>query len=170
MTRRLYLLRHAKSSWKDPALADHDRPLAGRGRRAAAAVADHMAERQAVPELVLCSTALRTRETYERLEAALEGAPVHYERRLYAASADDLLERLRTVPDPISSVLLIGHNPGIEELALQLARPSPDRDNLHAKFPTAALATLKLTSSRWSELELGCACLIAFVRPRDLDH
>jgi phosphohistidine phosphatase len=170
MTRRLYLLRHAKSSWKNPALADHDRPLAGRGRRAAAALADHMAEHQIVPEFVLCSTALRTRETYERLEAVLEGAPVLYERRMYAASADDLLELLRTVPDQISSVLLIGHNPGIEELGLQLARPSPERDNLQAKFPTAALATLELTSSRWYELGPGCASLIAYVRPRDLDR
>jgi phosphohistidine phosphatase len=169
MIRRLYLLRHAKSSWKEPALADHDRPLAGRGRRAAAAIAEHMAEHQFVPELVLCSTALRTRETYERLEAALKGPPVRYERRLYAASADDLLELLHTVPDRISTVLLIGHNPGIEELALQLARPSPERDNLQAKFPTAALATLELTGSRWSEIEPGCASVIAYVRPRDLD-
>src|SRR3954462_1094953 len=98
MTRRLYLLRHAKSSWKNPALADHDRPLAGRGRRAAAALADHMVEHRIVSELVLCSTAVRARETYERLEAPLAGVPVHYERRLYAASADDLLERLRSVP------------------------------------------------------------------------
>ena len=170
MNRRLYLLRHAKSSWKDPALADHDRPLAGRGRRASAALAEHMAEHQIVPEFVLCSTALRTRETYGRLEAVLEGAPVLYERRMYAASADDLLELLRTVPEQISSVLLIGHNPGLEELGLQLTRPSPERDNLQAKFPTAALATLELTSSRWDELGPGCASLIAYVRPRDLDR
>ena len=138
MTRRLYLLRHATSSWEDPALADHDRPLAGRGRRAAAALADHMAEHQIVPEFVLCSTALRTRETYGRLEAVLEGAPVLYERRMYAASADDLLELLRTVPEQISSVLLIGHNPGLEELGLQLARPSPERDNLQANERSSA--------------------------------
>ena len=170
MTRRLYLLRHAKSSWKDPALADHDRPLAGRGRRAAAAMADHMAEHQILPELVLCSTALRTRETYERLEPALAGPQVHYERRLYGASAGELLKRLRTVPADISTVLLIGHNPGIEELALQLARASPERDDLQVKFPTGALATLEFTGSTWSELEPGCATLIAYTRPRDLDH
>ncbi|HEY6890145.1 MAG TPA: histidine phosphatase family protein [Solirubrobacter sp.] len=164
MTRRLYLLRHAKSSWKDPGLADHDRPLSGRGRRAAAALAVHLAQERIRPELVLCSTALRTRETYERLEAALETAPVHFERRLYAASADDLLELLRTVPDQFATALVIGHNPGLEELALQLARPSPARDALQAKFPTAALATLELTSSSWSELAPGCASLIAYRR------
>jgi phosphohistidine phosphatase len=170
MSGRLYLLRHAKSSWNQPELADHDRPLSGRGRRAAAAMAHHMAEQRIVPELVLCSTALRTRETYERMQAALAPAPVHYERRLYAASADDLLERLRALPDQTGSVLVIGHNPAIEELALQLARPSPERDDLAAKFPTAALATLELTGARWHDLRPGCATLIAFARPRDLDR
>ena len=119
---------------------------------------------------MLCSTALRTRETYQRLEEALKRAPVHYERRLYAASADDLLELPAHRARPGQRRAVIGHNPGIEELALQLARPSPERDNLEAKFPTAALATLELTSSRWSELEPGCASLIAYVQPRDLDH
>ena len=133
-------------------------------------MADHIAQHQIVPELVLCSTSARTRETYERLETALAGAPVRYEHRLYAASADDLLERLRIVPAQIRSVLLIGHNPGIEGLALQLARPSRERDDIQAKFPTGALATLELTGSRWSELEPGGATLSAYVRPRDLDR
>lgn len=166
MTCRLYLLRHAKSSWDDPSAADHDRPLAARGRRAAAVMADHMAEQRVRPDLVLCSTSVRTRETYERVEAVLGGAPVHYERGLYAASAHSLLERLRTVPDDIGSVLMIGHNPGLEELALHLARPSAERDEIAQKFPTAALATLELT--RWSELEPGGGTLVAYVRPRDL--
>lgn len=170
MRRRLYLLRHAKSSWTHPELADHDRPLAGRGRRAAAAMAHHMAEQRIVPELVLCSTARRTRETYERIEAALAGAPVRYEHRLYEASAEDLLERVRAVPDESNSVLLIGHNPAIEQLALQLARPSPERDDLQSKFPTAALATLELTGSHWHDLQPGCTTLIAYVRPRDLER
>jgi len=170
MSRRLYLLRHAKSSWKHPELADHDRPLAGRGRSAAVAMADYMAEQKIVPELVLCSTAVRTRETYERIEAGLARAPVRYERRLYGASADDLLECLRGVPDEVRSVLMIGHNPAIEEFAIQLARPSPERDDLEAKFPTAALATLELAGSCWRDLQPGRATLIAYVRPRDLNR
>lgn len=169
MTRRLHLLRHAKSSWKDTTLADHDRPLAGRGRHAAAAMADHLAEHEIVPELVLCSTAVRARETYERIEAALGGAPVRFQRRIYAASAGELLALLRTVSGEVRSVLLIGHNPGLEDLALVLARPSAERDSLEAKFPTGALATLELTGSRWSELEPGGAALVGFVRPRDLE-
>jgi phosphohistidine phosphatase SixA len=112
MSKRLYLLRHAKSSWKQPELADHDRPLASRGRRAAKAIARHLRERQIAPELVLCSTARRARETLERIEPALATAAVRREPQLYRASADVLFERLRTVPDDVASVMLIGHNPG----------------------------------------------------------
>lgn len=167
MTRRLYLLRHAKSSWDDLSLADHDRPLAGRGRRAASAMADHLA----VPDLVLCSTSVRTRQTYARLQPVLADAPVRYERDVYAASADTLLALLRGVTDELGSVLVIGHNPGMEELALLLARPSAERDDVAVKFPTAALASLELDADvRWSGLEAGRATLTGFVRPRDLER
>ena len=119
---RLHLLRHAKSSWKDESLADRDRPLAGRGRRAAAAMAEHFAAQGIVPGLVLCSTAVRTHQTYARLE--LGDVPVRYEPGIYGASADELLTLLRTVPDTVDTLLMIGHNPGLEDLALLLARPS----------------------------------------------
>jgi phosphohistidine phosphatase len=133
MSKRLYLLRHAKSSWKQPELADHDRPLASRGRRAAKAIARHLRERQIAPELVLCSTARRARETLERIEPALATAAVRREPQLYRASADVLFERLRTVPDDVASVMLIGHNPAIEQLALDLLSARSDRAD-----PTAA--------------------------------
>jgi phosphohistidine phosphatase len=169
MSKRLYLLRHAKSSWKQPELADHDRPLASRGRRAAKAIARHLRERQIAPELVLCSTARRARETLERIEPALATAAVRREPQLYRASADVLFERLRTVPDDVASVMLIGHNPAIEQLALDLARPSPERRELEAKFPTAALATLELVGPSWRDVSRGGAELISLVRPRDLE-
>jgi phosphohistidine phosphatase len=169
MSKRLYLLRHAKSSWKQAELADHDRPLAGRGRRAADTVARHMREQAIAPELVLCSTARRARETAARIEPALGRIAVRHESELYAASAIDLLERLRGVPDGIASVLLIGHNPAIEQLALVLARPSPQRRELEVKFPTAALATLSVPGATWRSLDHGCAELVAFVRPRELE-
>ena len=168
--RRLYLLRHAKSSWKDADLADHDRPLAGRGRRAADAIADHMREEAIVPELVLCSTARRARETCERIRPALGAATVRYEPGLYGASATSLLERLRRLPDDVASVLLIGHNPAIEELAVTLARPSPRRRDLELKFPTGALATLTGPLPSWRGLDHDSAELVAFVRPRDLER
>jgi phosphohistidine phosphatase len=153
MSKRLYLLRHAKSSWKHPELTDHERPLAGRGRRAAKAIARHLDEYEIAPELVLCSTARRARETFERIEPALLAAAVKYELRLYAATADALLERVHSVPDGVASVMLIGHNPAIEQLALELARPSPKRRELETKFPTQGDLRARLRLSK-SSLEV----------------
>ena len=167
--KRLYLLRHAKSSWKDASLPDHDRPLAGRGRRAAKAVARYLREQDIQPELVVCSTALRARETLARIEPALGTPDVRVEGDLYAASADALLERLRSVPDDVGSVMLIGHNPGLQELALDLARQSNAVTELEEKYPTAAIATLELLVTRWQELDRDTAELVALVRPRELE-
>lgn len=168
VVKRLYLLRHAKSSWKDPALADHDRPLNGRGRRAAKMMCGHMRERGVDPQLVLCSTAKRARETLARIEPALGNRAVKVERQLYGASADALLERLRRLPDNLDSVLVIGHNPGLQELALELSRPADAAGELEVKFPTAALATLELPGDTWRALDRQSAELAGFVRPRDL--
>jgi len=167
--KQLYLLRHAKSSWKDTSLPDHDRPLAGRGRRAAKAIAGHLREQGIEPDLVLCSTARRARETLDRIEPALGASTVRVEDDLYAASAGALLERLRSVPDTVESVMLIGHNPGLQDLALDLARPSPTVRELATKYPTAALATLTFPVSSWQELDCETAELVALVRPRDLE-
>lgn len=168
MSKRLYLLRHAKSSWKQPELADHERPLAGRGRRAAKTIARHLREHEIEPELVLCSTARRARETLERVAPTLVTAAVRHEPQLYGATADLLFERLRRVPDDVASVMLIGHNPAIEQLALDLARPSPERREFDASFPTAALATLVFPGPSWRDLDRGGADLVSLVRPRDL--
>jgi phosphohistidine phosphatase len=154
---RLYLLRHAKSSWDDPELADHDRPLAPRGRRASKAIGRYLREHGIEPELVLCSSATRARETLER--AGLSGT---VEGELYGAGARTLLARLNRVPDEVASVMLIGHNPGMEDLVLLLAAQTP------SKFPTAALATLECPP--WSELDRGTAELVGFVRPRELER
>jgi phosphohistidine phosphatase len=154
--RRLYLLRHAKSSWSDPELADHDRPLAPRGRRAAKAIGRYLREQRIEPALVLCSSATRARETLERV--GLPDALV--EPELYGAGASVLLARLRQVPEDPPSVMLIGHNPGMEDLVRLLAGEAPD------KFPTAALATLAI--SNWASLDRGTAELVDFVRPKDL--
>src|ERR671923_1158092 len=137
--KRLFLLRHAKSSWKDEGLADRDRPLAGRGRRAAKVMARHLQEEKISPALVLCSPARRTRET---LEAVSPSGEVRIEDELYGASEAELLERLRRVPEAIESVMLIGHNPAIEELALGLASRGERLEDVERKFPTGALATL----------------------------
>jgi phosphohistidine phosphatase len=167
--KRIYLLRHAKSSWKEPSLPDRERPLAPRGRRAAKAIARHLREQAIDPDLVLCSPARRARETLERIEAGFERGAVRVEPALYAASADELVALLRATPARAGSVMLIGHNPSLQELALALARPSPEREALAGKFPTAALATLAFSATSWRSLEPGGAELTAFVRPRDLE-
>jgi phosphohistidine phosphatase len=154
--KRLYVLRHAKSSWDDPDLADHDRPLSGRGRRAADAIGRHLRAEGIEPELVLCSSSTRTRETLARI--GLRTAEV--ERELYGASANELIARLRELPPSIESVLVIGHNPGMHELALALSGEPGD------KYPTGALATIDVDD--WSTIVPGSGRLIDFVRPREL--
>jgi len=167
--KRLYVLRHAKSSWKDASLADHDRPLAGRGRRAAKAMARYVRDAGIAPELVLCSTALRARQTLERLEPALGKRSTRVEAELYGAGPRALLERVHAVPDPVEAVLVIGHNPGLQELVLDLARPAAARREVEIKFPTCGLAALECPATRWPDVRAGEAELVAFVRPRDLE-
>src|SRR5690349_17594098 len=118
----LLLLRHAKSAWSDPRLDDHDRPLNGRGERAAKAMADRIARKAPRPDLILCSTAMRTRQTLAPLLKRLDGPapPISLENGLYLASDDALLVRLQAVADDVPTVLLIGHNDGIGQLAANL--------------------------------------------------
>jgi phosphohistidine phosphatase len=168
--KRVYLLRHAKSSWKQRGVPDHDRPLAPRGRRAAKAIAGHLLEQGIEPELVLCSTAQRARETFERIEPVLGTPVVRFEPELYGASAGVLLDRLHGVGNAVGSVLLIGHNPAVQLLALDLARPAPESRAVEAKFPTAGLATLVFPGSNWRAVAPDTAELTEFVRPRDLER
>jgi phosphohistidine phosphatase len=163
--RDLHLLRHAKSSWAESDLTDHERPLAPRGRRACTKLEKHLRRARIRPELVLCSSSVRTRETLELIRPALGDAALEIEDALYAASAEVLLTRLRRLPDRPRSVLLIGHNPGLEDLAVALA---PDSRRLAHKFPTGALASFTLSGS-WSRLGAAEVELTAFVVPRELD-
>lgn len=170
----LYVLRHAKSSWDDQLLADHDRPLSPRGLKAVRLLAEHVRATELQPALVLCSSARRTQET---LRGVLDGSPAQIEPELYGASCRQLIERLRTVDPELSSVMVIGHNPALQMLVLKLAtRPgsSPLKDDpdsslaqIERKFPTGALATLALRGS-WSELAADTAALTDYVRPKAL--
>jgi phosphohistidine phosphatase len=166
--KRIHLLRHAKSSWEDATLADHDRPLASRGRRATKSLARHLKREGIEPELVLCSSALRARETLEGISPALGAASVSIEERLYGASGTVLIERLREIPDNVQSVLLIGHNPAVQQAALDLAGTVEAAGELERKYPTGALATFDFDGT-WGALERGSAHLARFVRPRDLE-
>jgi phosphohistidine phosphatase len=166
----LHLLRHAKSSWADAGLDDHDRPLAPRGEKAVQRIAEHLTESRHPPELVLCSSARRTTMTLAGIASALPaGVETSIEDELYGASSGELLERLRRVSDDVDGVVLIGHNPGLEDLA-QLLVGSGDaslRARLATKYPTGALATMSF-SGAWAALGPGRATLEGFVVPRDL--
>lgn len=165
----LYLLRHAKSSWTDDKLADHDRPLTKRGRRTAETIAQHLAHTHVAPDLVLSSTSMRTHETLDPILARLRPRRVVFDRDLYLAPVGALLDRLRAVDEADASVLLVGHNPGLHELALALADPdSPVAPPpLSGKFPTGALASFRFAGP-WRRLKLGTATLVAYTTPRDL--
>jgi phosphohistidine phosphatase len=168
VTRTLYLLRHAKSAWDDPSLADSERPLAPRGRAASATIADYIRDHAIAPEVVICSPAVRARQTLEGLGDALGTARVEIEPSLYDANETDLLERARKLAPDVASAMMVGHNPSIQRFALLIAEESERLDQLRQKFPTAALATLAVDTADWHELRAGDAALTGFVKPRDL--
>jgi phosphohistidine phosphatase len=162
----LYLLRHAKSDWGGPELPDRERGLAPRGVRASSDLASRLQRARVAPALVLCSTAVRARQTLELLAPALGGqVETRYEEDLYGATAADVLERLRGVPGSVPSVMVVGHNPTIQDLTLELAARGRDLDSVRLKFPTAALATLKFDRKGWDRLDRGVAELVAFLTP-----
>jgi phosphohistidine phosphatase len=132
-------------------------------------MARHLRSAEVRPQVVLCSPAVRARETLDLVQPALKDAAVELEPELYGASEATLLERLRALDDHVESAMLIGHNPGLQALALSLAGDGPPRDQLEAKYPTAALATLDFDGSGWKELGPGAAKLTGYVRPRDLE-
>lgn len=169
------MLRHAKSAWPD-GVADLDRPLGPRGRRDAPRIGAWLRATGHVPDLVLCSPAQRTRETLELVTSGLAGRPespieVRMEPRLYSADADDLLALARSAPADCAALMLVGHQPAVQELVLQLIGDRPDEHPaaalLREKFPTGAAAVLDVPGP-WSELDVGGAPLVTFVRPRDL--
>jgi phosphohistidine phosphatase len=167
--RTIILLRHGKSSWSDPTLADLDRPLAPRGERATRRIAKYVRQKKIRPAIVLCSPSLRTRQTLEAIAPSLDkGSSVEFVQELYGASEDELLRRLQALPESVDSAMLIGHNPGLQELALSLASRGTDLKRLEEKFPTGALATLLVESRSWVDLRPGGGELVDYVVPRQL--
>ncbi|MET8948645.1 histidine phosphatase family protein [Streptomyces sp. NPDC004542] len=166
--RRLLVLRHAKSA-RPPGVPDHDRPLAPRGRRDAPAAGRALAAADPLPDLALCSTAVRARQTWE-LASAQWGTPppVRFDPRLYAAGAAELLQVVREVPPEVATLLLVGHNPGLEDLVLTLAGEALDDalDRVRAKFPTSAVADLTWYGPAWRDLTPGAALLTSMTVPR----
>jgi phosphohistidine phosphatase len=161
----LHLLRHAKSSWDDPALPDADRPLTARGERAAAKLARQLAHEGVAPGLVLCSAARRARQTLELILPALGDPEVVVEDGLYAAGSRALLSRLQKLPAGIREAMLIGHNPGIHELALTLAGTGAPA-SLRERFPTGALISLRLEAATWEGVDRG-GVVTRLILPRE---
>jgi len=158
----LFILRHAKSSWNNSALTDFERPLNGRGRRDAPRMGRLMRERALRPDVILCSPAERTRQTAALLASAagLDAEP-RYDERIYEASAGQLLGVLSEVRTEAGSVLLIGHNPGVEQLIEALS-------GARERMTTAALARVALDIDAWDKIGAGVGRLEWVVRPKEL--
>jgi phosphohistidine phosphatase len=162
LVKRLWILRHAKSSWDYPGLADHDRPLAPRGRKAGKRIARWADANGVRPDLVLCSSAARAQATLELVRPGLGDPAVVVESGVYQAGATELVARLSVIDDDVTGVLVLGHNPAMLDLAARLAPPGPDA------FPTGALACLSLEVESWNGLRSGCGRLDDLVVPRSL--
>lgn len=171
--RTLLVLRHAKSSWNDDSLDDHERPLAPRGRRAAPAMGRWLSEHAPRPDLVLCSDAVRAAQTWDLVASELPPPTpeVTHTRAVYLASPGRLLDMVAAVRDDVGTLLLVGHNPGLHQLTVSLAadRGEPDALNrLQAKLPTGALVHLECDIANWASTEASPWRLLAFQRPKDL--
>ncbi len=169
----LGLFRHAKSDWHDPRARDFDRPLNPRGEKGAGLVGRHIFDHDVKWDKVIASPAVRVAETIE-LAAKATGRPiaVNWDRRIYLASSATLLDLLREQKDDPGSVLMVGHNPGLEDVIFDLVPDdgtSPLRDVVELKFPTASFAVLELDIEHWNELKDRCGKLVHLIRPRDLD-
>lgn len=167
----LTLLRHAKSGWDDPVSRDFDRPLNPRGRKAARTVAREMKTQGLAFDLVLASPARRVIETLEEIVADYGPLLPQYDQRLYLAPTATLLEIVRASPDAVERLLVVGHNPGLEELALCLSRRDEAglRGAVEVKYPTATIAEISLPAAHWADVKERMGRIVRFIRPRDLD-
>jgi phosphohistidine phosphatase len=168
----LTLLRHAKSGWDDPVARDFDRPLNGKGKRAAAMVGRHLRGAGFTFDHVVASPAVRVMETLDEIERGYgRTLGIAWDRRLYLASAETLLDLVHGLPAAARDVLLVGHNPGLEDLVLTLVPVGPGalRAEVEMKYPTASVARMTFATDGWAGVIAGCGVLERFVRPRDLD-
>jgi phosphohistidine phosphatase len=166
----LTLLRHAKSGWDDPACRDFDRPLNTKGRRAAETVGRAMRDAGMRFDRAIASPAARVMQTIDGIEAGYGAAlGVEWEHRLYLAPAATLLDIAREQSDDAAELLLVAHNPGLEELVLWLVPEGALREAVATKYPTASLARIEFDVADWAALDPGQGRLARFIRPRDLD-
>jgi phosphohistidine phosphatase len=166
----LTLLRHAKSTWDDPVARDFDRPLNRRGRLAARAVGSEMRRLGLEFDLVLASPAMRVRETLDEVEEGYgHRLGATFDQRIYLAAPETLLEIVRATDDAAARLLLVGHNPGMESLAMELDGGTGLRDEIAVKYPTGTIAEIALEAESWRDVAPGTGRIARFIRPRDLD-
>jgi len=169
--RRLMLLRHAKSDRSAPGAPDRERALEARGKETAPKIGAYMAKHGLVPDQALCSTARRTHDTWTLVASAFSNAPpVTFEERVYDATADTILDIVREIDDTARSLLVVGHNPGLHDLAGMLIASGDveARERLREKFPTAGLAVIDFAYDNWRKLHKRAGRLDRFVTPRSL--
>jgi phosphohistidine phosphatase len=171
--KRLTILRHAKSSWDDPNLADFDRPLNDRGRKEARRIGGELNQRKTRFDLCVASTAARVRGT---LDGFVEGYgepdfEIRFEPKIYEATMSTLLHIVRGLPGSSSAPLIVGHNPGLHQLVLELADGdrSELRDRAESKFPTAALAAIEFDADNWTDVGSGSGLIVELIFPKELD-
>lgn len=170
MVKRLYLLRHAKSDYPD-GVDDHERPLNARGRKVVLQMADYVKTNIPCPDKILCSTALRAKQTAAGVVKAWENVgDITYVRNLYLASPGEILKELATLDEAVHSVMVVGHNPGIAMLAALLFKQGNDKayQQMRSKYPTAGLAAFSLQGT-WKHIEPQSAALESFMTPAQLD-
>jgi phosphohistidine phosphatase len=168
----LTVVRHAKSSWGDPALDDFDRPLNKRGHKAALHIGKELKKRGFKFDLVLASPALRVRETLEGMAQGYGGQlPVEFEPAIYDASEAALFKLVRRIPERAHAPMLVGHNPGLQQLILALTRQDDGglRERIAANLPTGAAALVELPAPRWAEMMEESGLIRELILPRDLD-
>lgn len=173
VSKRLILLRHAKSAWDDQETADFDRPLSSRGRKAAPAIGAYLARAGYLPDLVLCSSARRAVETLDQAMAGWEIKPtVRKQKSLYLAMPREMLKRLQSVDKEQRCVMLVGHNPGIADLANWLCHEgdATSRAAMSRKFPTGAVAVIDFDVQDWREVDAETGRLVAFTTPKLIEQ
>jgi len=171
MQKNLYILRHAKAETGLPHQDDHSRKLVERGIQAAQIMGAHMFRQGIKPDKVICSDAVRTHETWSQIES-IYPVPlnVEFSRKLYLASANEMLQSLVRLPNQLSSVMLIGHNPGVHQVCLKLAKEGDEDllDRMYLKFPTCALAVINLGDTTWENIADARGALTDFITPKML--
>jgi len=168
----LTVMRHAKSSWDDPGLNDFDRPLNARGRKAARAMGKELKHRGFKFDQVIASPAMRVRETLNDFADGYgQKLEIEFRPEIYESTVDRLLRLVREIPESVTAPLLVGHNPGLQELLVELTHDDSDkhRHRISGKFPTAAVAIVRFPAARWSDIEPDSGEIAELIVPKDLD-